>query len=232
MEKEKKEASRWEARVTELDDELSSTRKNFEKMKTSWEKEIQDLKSKMNSKTDAAHTKKLQELRKQLEDTQADLTRESKKYSELNARYETLQEEHVLSKAQLTAEKHNLQSDLGLAKQKLSEVDVYKTEKLNLEKKLKEAQTRISELESKNINSKAKEYEKNMLRSTIAERDREIEKLKKENEMNGDLASQMRKENEELRRKLDDFERVSKAQRSLNDYNSTMEKELKKLQVK
>ncbi|CAD7085418.1 unnamed protein product [Hermetia illucens] len=232
LEKEKKEASRWEARVTELDDELSSTRKNFEKMKTSWEKEIQDLKSKMNSKTDAAHTKKLQELRKQLEDTQADLTRESKKYSELNARYETLQEEHVLSKAQLTAEKHNLQSDLGLAKQKLSEVDVYKTEKLNLEKKLKEAQTRISELESKNINSKAKEYEKNMLRSTIAERDREIEKLKKENEMNGDLASQMRKENEELRRKLDDFERVSKAQRSLNDYNSTMEKELKKLQVK
>lgn len=39
-------------------------------------------------------------------------------------------------------------------------------------------------------------------------------------------------QNDDLRRKLDDFERISKAQRTLHDHNSTLENELKKLKVK
>lgn len=39
-------------------------------------------------------------------------------------------------------------------------------------------------------------------------------------------------QNDDLRRKLDDFERINKAQRSLNDHNATLENELKKLKVK
>lgn len=35
-----------------------------------------------------------------------------------------------------------------------------------------------------------------------------------------------------MKRKLDDFERVNRAQRSLNDHNATLENELKKLKVK
>jgi chaperonin cofactor prefoldin len=37
---------------------------------------------------------------------------------------------------------------------------------------------------------------------------------------------------EDLRRKLDDFERINKAQRTLNDHNQTLENELKKLKLK
>lgn len=35
-----------------------------------------------------------------------------------------------------------------------------------------------------------------------------------------------------MKRKLDDFERIDKVQRTLNDHNSALENELKKLKVK
>ena len=39
-------------------------------------------------------------------------------------------------------------------------------------------------------------------------------------------------QNDDLRRKLDDFERINKAQRTLNEHNQTLENELKKLKMK
>lgn len=232
FEKEKKEKDRWEAKVADLDLELTTVRKTAEKTKTTLEKEIQDLKLRAGTKNDATSTKKLQDLKKQYDDLQVNLTKETKKYGELNGRYENLQEEYVLIKAQLSTERQNLQAEVNSVKNRISEIEVLRTEKTEIAKKLNETQKKISDLESKNVKSGAIQYEKNILKTSLDEKEKELEKVRKENEMNISYAAQMRKDNDELRKKLDDFERVSKVHRTLSDHNNSLENELKKMRLK
>lgn len=195
--KEKKERARWEAKVSELDGDLLANKKSFEKIKLNLEKEIATLKSKSAS-NETVPTKRVQELKKQSDELQLELDREKKRYSELNGKFENLEEEHLFVKAQLTTQKENLQAELVTSKSKLmvfeADLDKVTKEKEDLNKKLIEAQQQVKVFDGKGAKSSAAEHENSRLKSSLAEKEQEFRNLKKETEMNKDVNDQMKKE--------------------------------------
>lgn len=210
------------------------SKKSSEKMKQSLEKEIETLKTKSASQNDFP-TVKLQELQDQNKDLEENLTNESRKFSTLTGQYELLEEEFVLSKAKLTTEKEKLENEMKALKTKIKD-DEKASKQLKEEqtKKILDLQKKLTDVEhsSGKMSSAANDLEKNRLKAKLEEKELEFSKLAKQYEMVVDQLSTIRKESDDTRRKLDDFERVNKAQRTLNDHNATLENELKKLKVK
>ncbi|XP_051858920.1 uncharacterized protein LOC117564711 isoform X1 [Drosophila albomicans] len=229
-EKQAKEREKLESKITQLDSELLSAKKAAEKTKTSLEKDIKELKAK-SSKSDS---KQVQELKKQLEETQTTLSGEQKRYEDLNNHWEKLSEETILMRAQLTTEKQSLQSELNSAMYKLSEMDTIRIERTDMARKLNESQKKIHELELKALkagNNNSSEHERSMLKNKLAEKEHEYERLRRENEMNIDLVFQLRKDNDDLNSKLSDFNRIEQAQSSLNGHGARREAEIKELKT-
>lgn len=183
--------------MSDLDGDLMSNKKSFEKIKVNLEKEIATLKSK-SANSEALPTKKVQELKKQNEELLAELDRDKKRYSELNGKFEHLEEEHLFVKAELTTQKENLQTELVTTKSKIMnfEADLTKVakEKDDLNKKLTLAQQKVNEFEGKGAKSSAAEHENSRLKSTLSEKEQDFRNLKKETEMNKDVNDQMKKE--------------------------------------
>ncbi|XP_061387212.1 myosin-7 [Musca vetustissima] len=227
-EKERKDREKLEAKLSQKDNELLQARKNADKTKFSLEKEIKDLKTK-SSKSDS---KQVQELKKQVEELQESLSNENKRYNDLNAQWEKLSEETILMRAQLTTEKNTLQTELNNTKQKIAELESIRVNRTELAKKLNDAQKKIQELETKTLKNNSKEYERTMLQNKLDEKSHEYERLKRENEMNIDLVFQLRKDNDELNRKLSDFTRIEQAKSSLNGHSADLENEIKALNKK
>ncbi|XP_073824644.1 LOW QUALITY PROTEIN: uncharacterized protein [Musca autumnalis] len=227
-EKERKDREKLETKLSQKDNELLQARKNADKTKQSLEKEIKDLKTK-SSKSDS---KQVQELKKQVEDLQESLSSENKRYNDLNVQWEKLSEETILMRAQLSTEKNTLQTELNNAHQKISELEAIRVNRTELAKKLNDAQKKIQELETKTLKNSSKEYEKTMLQNKLDEKKHEYERLKRENEMNIDLVFQLRKDNDELNRKLSDFTRIEHAKSSLNGHSADLENEIKSLTKK
>lgn len=210
------------------------SKKSSEKAKQKLEKEIAELKTKAASSNEFP-SQKLQELQEKNGELEENYNKECKKSSTLTAQYELLEEEYVLFKAKLTTEKEKLESDIKALKSRVKDDDtVYKQEKEDLTKRVKDLQKKLTEAEhsSGKIATAANDLEKNRLKAKLEEKESEFNKLKQNHEMVVDQLSIMKKEFEESRRKLDDFERVNKAQRTLNDHNATLENELKKLKTK
>ncbi|CAO1349833.1 unnamed protein product [Diamesa tonsa] len=237
IEKIKTERLKLETKASALDVELAISKKTSEKTKLTLEKEIATLKTKSNLNNELP-SKKLQELQEQNKELDESLNKELKKYATLTGQYELLEEEHVLIKAQLTTEKEKIESDLKSTKTKLKEFEdlevVYKREKADLAKKITDLQRKLAEaeLQGSKVSTNSFELDRSRLKSKLEEKESDYNKLVKQNDMNVDQLSQIRKENDEMKRKLDDFERIDKVQRTLNDHNSALENELKKLKVK
>lgn len=53
-----------------------------------------------------------------------ELTTEKKRYDELTSKYELLEEEHVVTKAQLVMEKEQAQNQLGINKKEITTLEV------------------------------------------------------------------------------------------------------------
>lgn len=233
-EKERKEKSRWESKVSELDEDLQTYKKTAEKTKTTLEKEITTLKSKTSA--GELPSKKMKEVTDKNKELEANIANEVKKLSDLTGKYEVLEEEHVLTKAQLTVQKEKLQNEIQSIKSQLSESKMtenkLKQTNNDLNTKITEFNYKLNQLEKSESRNTTIEHEKNRLKSSIEEKDRMLEKLKKENDMNIDLSSQMKRDNEELRKKLDDFERVNKVHRTLNERNSFLEQEIRVFEKK
>ena len=89
-------------------------------------------------------------------------------------------------------------SEISTLKQKLSESQSKETktkgETTDLTKRLNDFQAKITELEKKSAKVNTLELEKNRLKGSLEEKDRNYAKLKKENEMNLDVVSQLKKE--------------------------------------
>lgn len=217
-----------EGKLTQKDSELQQARKASEKTKANLESEIKDLKTK-SSKSDS---KQVQDLKKQLEELHDSLSSESKRYNDLNSQWEKLSEETILMRAQLSTEKNNLQTELSNAKQKISELETIRVNRSELAKKLNDAQKKIQELETKTMKSGAADYEKTMLQHKLDEKNQEYDRLRRENEMNIDLVFQLRKDNDDMNRKLNDFSRIEQAQSSLNGHSASLESEIKSLKMK
>jgi chromosome segregation ATPase len=184
-------------------------------------------------------SKRFQEIQNEKQDLEDSLSKESKKFLQLKGQYELLEEEHVLFKAQLTTEKEKLENEIKSLNNKMKSIEVQdaleKVEKDELKKKIAFLQRKFTENENTSlskISTASHEIEKTRLKVKLEETEAEYSKLLKQHEMVIDQLSNARKENDENKRKLDDFERINKAQRTLNDHNTTLENELRKIKSK
>ncbi|XP_070132969.1 early endosome antigen 1 isoform X1 [Drosophila bipectinata] len=230
LENQSKEKEKLEAKITQLDSDLLSAKKAADKTKSSLEKEIKDLKTKA-SKSDS---KQVQDLKKQVEEIQASLSSEQKRYEDLNNHWEKLSEETILMRAQLTTEKQSLQAELNANRQKVADMDTIRVERTEMARKLNDAQKKIADLQAKvlkaaNENGSGGEYERTVLKNKLAEKEHEYERLRRENEMNIDLVFQLRKDNDDLNGKLSDYNRIEQAQVSLNGHGARREAEIREL---
>lgn len=145
-------------------------------------------------------SKKLQELQDRNRELEESLDKEQKKASSLTGRYELLEEEHVLFKAQLTTDKEKLETEIKNLKVKVKEFDdievIHRREKADLMKKITDVQKKLTEAEfnSSKATSSTFELERSRLRAKLEEKESEFNKLSKQNEMNVDQLSSMRKE--------------------------------------
>lgn len=235
IQKHKTEQQRLENEIVDANNALRTRSRSFDKTKIDLESEITALKAR-NAAGDIGPTKKLKEVRRELDDVQSELDRDRKRYAELTGKYEHLEEDYLLAKAQLTAEKENLQTSLNIQRNQLSDSEdamrLMKKENFELSRKLSDTAARLTDSETKTLRQTSLEYEKNRLKMTLTERDQQIAQLKDENEMNRDVCDQLRREIDELKRMLTDFERVNKAQSSLNDHTSGLEQEVRRLKQK
>ncbi|XP_055594715.1 myosin-2 heavy chain [Uranotaenia lowii] len=228
-----REKIKSESKVKSLEKELQQEKLNAESLKESLEKEIESIKRQSTAADPVSH--KIQELNIKNEELISKLEDENKRYQLLVSKHETLEEDHVMLKAQIENYKPKLE-ELESLKKKLSQADNIEArlvkENTNMSRRLVEMQKRQAELES-NIDSRytSLELEKNRIKSSLEDKLQEYDKLNKENEMNAYQAAQLRKDNDDLRGKLDDYERINKAQRTLSEHNSHLEQELKKMQV-
>ncbi|XP_049855867.1 myosin-2 heavy chain isoform X5 [Schistocerca gregaria] len=251
----KTQRSELETKVSGIEANLQAEKKKCERLKANQEKELKNREQELTSlrtklktleSNSGASTKKLtevkQEYQEKIDKLEEELANEKQEYEDLTTKYEMLEEEHVVTKAQLVMEKETLQGQLLSLKRELasaeselrtlretynSKQDAWIKEKLDQQEKLKELEAKTA----RNADE-AWAQEKARLKTIVEEKNKEIESVKKEKRVFSDQADHFRKENEELRRKLDDFEKVAKVQRNISGETTVMEKEIREMKNK
>jgi chromosome segregation ATPase len=126
------------------------------------------------------------------------ILQDKKDYTDLNAKFELLEEEHVMFKAKLSIEKEQLQTEIQSLRYKIRDYELaeikLKKENLDVKKKVDELERRQLDLSSKSAKASALEYEKKMLSNSLEQKQREYETLKEENDMNSNQVSVLKKE--------------------------------------
>lgn len=169
-------------------------RRKAQTEKTALEKEISSLKNHKES----LPSKQMDELRKQNIDLQAQIDSEVKKTTQVTSKYEQLEEQHVLIKAQLTSDKETLESSNNALKSKVatleSSIERFKRDNTDLSRKIVDVQNKCKDLESKSSQNVVMEHERKRLLASLQEKSHQYELLVSENEMNKDLSVQLKKE--------------------------------------
>lgn len=162
--------------------------------KQTFEREIASLKT----QKDVQPSKKLDELRKQNTDLQAQYDEEVKKLKQVTSKFEQLEENHVFVQAQLTSDKESLQMSNNTQKLKISQLETevarFKRDNIDLSRKTVDVQNKCKDLESKNSQISVIEHERKRLLASLQEKNHQYELLVSENEMNKDQSEQWKKE--------------------------------------
>ncbi|XP_021938796.1 golgin subfamily B member 1 isoform X3 [Zootermopsis nevadensis] len=252
----KKSMADLESKISALEVNLQAEKKKCERMKISQEKELKNreqelssLRTKLRSLegNNGTSNKKVTELKEEyqshIDKLEEALSAERQAYEDLTAKYEILEEEHVVTKAQLVMDKEAIQGQLLTMKRELvgaenelrmlqetynEKQDSWIKEKLDLQDKLKELEEKVSRSNSND----SWVLERTRLKSALQGKSLEMEQMKKEADMTADQMEHFRRENDELRKKLEDFDKVVKVHRSMSADTSAIEKELQSIKNK
>lgn len=140
-------------------------------------------------------------------------------------------------------EKEAISSQLKATKEELSSVeielrslrdtynnknDTWIKEKLTLDEQVKELKKKVSSASP----SDSLLLERARLKASIEEKTNELEQVKREGAVLEDQIKYLRKENDDLKQKLDDFDKVSKVQRNMTAESTALDKEMVQLKNK
>ncbi|CAH2102686.1 unnamed protein product [Euphydryas editha] len=249
---EKKESTYWEQKASELDTDLQAERKKFERIRANHDKDIKNkeaelatLKGKLKvlEQTSGAGAKRLSELKQEHEEAvkklEHSLAVEKAEYEELTGKYELLEEEHVVTKARLTVDKEKAQSELLIAQKELDTVlgemkalqDTYGSQTLNWNKEKSELQREIASLQER-LCGGGWEVERARLTARLEQHEKDLRTAKDAHDMLSHHHEVAKKELEEARKKLEDYEKVTKVQRTLKSDNAELERELASLNTR
>ncbi|XP_050541898.1 GRIP and coiled-coil domain-containing protein 2-like isoform X2 [Daktulosphaira vitifoliae] len=243
---ESKAIKQFESKITDLETQLKQEIQKTEKLKMSYNKElslkevcIAKLKEKTNDDENKKQIDLQNEFNKKIKKLENDLLLERKNSTDILSRFEILQKENINSKSKWAAEKEKIQSLMEIKKRDLNKLEVefkklkdtydnskntWSIEKLNLERQLKEVEKSHSLDEWKN--------EKENMKRNIEENVREINTLHKQCTQYTNQIEKLRKENDNLQKNLDDFEKVVKVQHNLSMETKSLESSLKEAKIK
>ncbi|KAG6452369.1 hypothetical protein O3G_MSEX007594 [Manduca sexta] len=248
----KKESNYWEKKAADLDTDLQAEKKKVDRIRLSHDKDIKNkeaelatLKGKLKvlEQSSGVGAKKIADLKQEYEETikkmEHSLAVEKSEYEELTSKYELLEEEHVVTKARLTVEKEQAQGELLHVQKELNAaLAEIKTHQENTEsqstawnKEKSEMQSTIASLQER-LCGGGWEVERARLNARLEQRERELRAANDQRDVlehHHDLA---KRELEEIRKKLEDYEKVSKIQRNLTTENAELENELTALNTR
>ncbi|XKL63242.1 hypothetical protein PGB90_005606 [Kerria lacca] len=180
--------------------------------------ELKEMKKRMLNLND----KKVDEIT--LETLKNELNAKQEEYEELTGKYELLEDEHlVCCQKELISAQNELRT---LRETYNNEQDHWIKEKLNLEEKIKELENHLFSEDSHT------KLELNKVKLMLEVKESELEKLQKDKIIHVDQLNHMRKTNDELQKKLDDFDKVIKVQHNMVADASSLETELRELKTK
>ncbi|CAH0592348.1 unnamed protein product [Chrysodeixis includens] len=252
LQTEKKESSYWESKASELETDLQAERKKLERMRTAHDRdtknkeaELATLKGKLKllEQSSGAGIKKISDLKQEYEETikklEHSLAVEKAEYEELTGKYEILEEEHVVTKARLTVEKEQAQGELIHVQKELSAAlaeiktiqDNFETQSSAWNKEKTDLQNSISSLQDR-LCGGGWEVERARLNAKLEQRERELRTAHDQRDVLQHHHDMTKKELEEARQKFEDYERVSKVQRTLTTENAELERELSSLNTR
>ncbi|RZF43454.1 hypothetical protein LSTR_LSTR001715 [Laodelphax striatellus] len=246
-EKYQKDIKEWEKKSSDLEMDLQAERKMIERLKATHEKEIKNKETELTtlkSKSALTGSKKLnevkQELQAKIDRLELALSSEKHEYDELTSKYEQLEEEHVVTKAQLVREREAIQGQLVKSQRELAEVEVelktlretYNNKQDTWLKEKLEMQDKLRDSVSKAEQDNTWQLEKMRLTAMCEEKASEVDSLRRENMSQIEQIECMRKEADEIKRKLDDYEKVVKLQRSYSTDTSSIDRELRETKNK
>ncbi|XP_046633192.1 trichohyalin-like isoform X2 [Daphnia pulicaria] len=247
----RKERDQLIGRATDLEVEIKAEKKKKDRVEKEYEGEMRDkddevmgLKERIK-RTEIelkAALERYEELKNQdtrSRELELELEKEHQEYEDLTAKYDLLEEDYLVIKAKLVMDKQNIEREyLSLKKEHdtvegelrtLRETfnlrqDTWIKEKLDMQEKMKE-------LEEKELRHSGENWyiERSRLKDIIEEKNQQLEKIKRDEELHRDHIDNIRRENDELRRKLEDFDKVTKIKRSMTYDSSEHERELREL---
>merc|ERR1712227_469407 len=237
LDERRKKVRELEDKITDIEEKWAKSKRINQQRKDKIDKLEQELESASKS-TDSEAERKIKELEKQLQSKGGssweitklnnELASLKKEKSDLQKKHENLEEEFVVLKAKSTMEKdemssgiqddyHTIKGELVALRQTYNDKsDEWIKQKLDLEKQVKDLENAI-----KNSAGNGWDAERNRFKSILDERDSQITNLKIECDVARSQHAQAKKEQEDLKQKLQDYEKMSKYGRSVAGTNSS-----------
>ncbi|CAH2050250.1 unnamed protein product, partial [Iphiclides podalirius] len=252
LQAEKKESNYWEKKTSDLESDLQVERKKIDRIRIAHDKDIKNkeaelatLKGKVKilEQNFGTGAKKLTDLKQEYEENikklEHSLAVEKAEYEELTGKYELLEEEHVVTKARLTVEKEQAQGELIHVRKELNSAlselkmlqEKLETQTTILNKEKSELQNEISSLQER-LCGGGWEVEKARLNARLEQRERELRDAHDQRDVLSHHHDLTKKELDEARKKLEDYEKVSKIHRNLSADNVELERELTALNTR
>merc|ERR1711970_431661 len=188
------------------------------------ESKVKELEKQLASKTNSNSSWEVTKLNKEIETLK-------KEKSDINKKHEQLEEEFVVLKAKLTMEKDDMSSGYGNMKDDYNTIkgelmalrqtyntksDEWIKDKLDLEKQISDLENSI-----KTSAGNGWDAERNRFKSILEDRDSQITNLKIECDVARSQHTQAKKENEDMKQKVQDYEKMNRYGRSAAGTNSS-----------
>ncbi|XP_069193897.1 trichohyalin isoform X8 [Procambarus clarkii] len=237
----KKEKDDVTVRMNTLETELKAEQKRRDRL----EKEAISLRN--NAKIEAKLREDLDALRQEYKDLEKTRAKEKKEWQELRTKYDLLEEDYVVQKAHFTVNREGIQQDYETLKKDHSTIeselktlretynvrqDTWIKEKLGMQEQLRELENRLNKVST----DPASYSERKRLKDIIEDKNQQIEKLKRDADGISDQLSYHRRESEDLRRKVEDLEKIQqineKRTSSLANDTSTYDNTIRELRAK
>lgn len=252
----RRERDEWLTKQVDLEAELKAEQKRRDRMERDHERELRDrdedaLMFKDKIRKADNEIKRLLEQRgdavghmeERIRALEKELTLEKQEYEDLTTKYELLEEDYLVIKAQGVMAKEQVESNYNALKRDHTELDgelktLRETFNLRQDTWIKEKldmQERIKELSGKlaRTNVAAWDVERARLKDTIEEKTNLFDQLKKDEKALKEEMEKLRKSAEETKRKLDDYERVKAYGKNITGEDVTLHlKEIQDLKNK
>merc|ERR1711970_675241 len=222
LDEKKKKVRELEEKISDIEEKWAKSKRINTQRKDKIDKLEQELENKKGSGTSEQYeTTKLNREMETLKKEKAELTK----------KHEQLEEEYVVLKAKLTMEKDDMSSGYGNMKDDYNTIkgelmalrqtyntksDEWIKDKLDLEKQISDLENSI-----KTSAGNGWDAERNRFKSILEDRDSQITNLKIECDVARSQHTQAKKENEDMKQKVQDYEKMNRYGRSAAGTNSS-----------